>query len=175
MASLLRTRARPKASLLFPGYGDTTKERGKLDAFRLPPVEDCLDDVRRETGERQEPADVGVRHALLSGEVGDRLGVAGSFASAARRFHSARASAVRCLGMAGKARVGRGLAFGSRRLPGLPTRLLLPSASGCVPSSSTTVGYSLFLISRVRRKMFPFRGHPRGIDPPVHAVEAIEI
>lgn len=105
MASLLRTRARPKSSLLFPGYEDTTKERGKLDAFRLPPVEDCLDDVRRETSERQEPADVGVRHALLSGKVGDRLGIAGSFASA-----------VRCLGMAGKARVGRGLVFGSRGL-----------------------------------------------------------
>ena len=41
--------------------------------LRLPAVEDRLDNVWRQAGERQEPADVGVRDALLLGQVGDRL------------------------------------------------------------------------------------------------------
>ena len=40
----------------------------------LSAVEDGFDDIRREAGERQQPADVGVRHALLGGEVGDGPG-----------------------------------------------------------------------------------------------------
>ena len=39
-----------------------------LSPFRLPPVEDCFNDVGREAGERKEPADVGDRHVLLLNE-----------------------------------------------------------------------------------------------------------
>jgi hypothetical protein len=40
--------------------------------LRLPPVEDRLDEVGREAGERQQAADVGEGDALVLGEVGDR-------------------------------------------------------------------------------------------------------
>jgi hypothetical protein len=44
--------------------------------LRLPPVQDRLHDVGRQAGEREEPADVGVRDALLLRKVGDRLRLA---------------------------------------------------------------------------------------------------
>jgi hypothetical protein len=47
----------------------------KPEALRLPPIEDLLHDFRREAGERQQPADVGVGDALLLRKVGDRLGL----------------------------------------------------------------------------------------------------
>src|ERR687891_2773830 len=54
-------------------HADLAEDEIRFSPFRLAPVEDCLDDVGRQAGERQEPADVGVRDALLLGQVGDRL------------------------------------------------------------------------------------------------------
>ena len=53
------------ASLLIPVKRDSSKQLGQDNALRLPPIEDRLDHVRGEAGERQEPADVSVRHAFL--------------------------------------------------------------------------------------------------------------
>jgi hypothetical protein len=41
--------------------------------LRLPPVENRLDEVRRQACERQKPADEGDRDALVLGEIGDRV------------------------------------------------------------------------------------------------------
>jgi Integrase core domain/leucine-zipper of insertion element IS481 len=41
--------------------------------LRLPPVQDRLHNVRRQAGERQDPADIRIRHSLLLRKVGDRL------------------------------------------------------------------------------------------------------
>ena len=65
-------RAKPMALLLIPVKRDSSKQLGQDNALRLPPIEDRLDHVRGEAGERQEPADVSVRHAFLGSEVGDR-------------------------------------------------------------------------------------------------------
>jgi hypothetical protein len=51
-------------SLFIPRERDRAKHLGKAEALRLPPVEDCLYDIRRQAGERQEPADEGDRHPL---------------------------------------------------------------------------------------------------------------
>ena len=49
------------------------KQLNQPQPLRLAPVQDRFHNVGRQAGERQEPTDVGHRHALLLGEVGDRL------------------------------------------------------------------------------------------------------
>ena len=49
------------------------KHLSQPQPLRLPPIEDGLHNVRRQAGERQEPADVGVRDAVLLRKVGDGL------------------------------------------------------------------------------------------------------
>ena len=63
----------PGAPLLLPRKRPIPQHLSQPQPLRLPPVQDRLHDVRRQAGERQEPADVGVRHALLLRKVGDRL------------------------------------------------------------------------------------------------------
>jgi hypothetical protein len=60
-------------SLFLPRHRPVPQHLGQPQPLRLPPVKDRLHDIRRETGEREEPADVGVRDSLLLGEIGDRL------------------------------------------------------------------------------------------------------
>jgi hypothetical protein len=61
------------ASLLLPLHRPIPQHLGKPESLRLPSVQDRFHDVRRETGERQKPADIGVRDALLLRKVGDRV------------------------------------------------------------------------------------------------------
>ena len=51
---------------------DAPKSLCQLHSLGLPAIKDRLDEVRRQAGERKDPADVGVRYALLGGEVSDR-------------------------------------------------------------------------------------------------------
>jgi hypothetical protein len=51
-------REAPGAALLLPTQRSVPQHLGEPEPLRLPPVEDRLDDVRREAGERQKPADV---------------------------------------------------------------------------------------------------------------------
>ena len=62
----------PRRSLFIPQVRDRAKDLGKPQPLRLPPVEDRLDDVRRQETRRKQPADIGVRDALLLRKVGDR-------------------------------------------------------------------------------------------------------
>ena len=52
-------------SLLLPAQRPVPHHLAQLQPLRLAPVEDRLDDIRRRVGERQEPADVRIRHALV--------------------------------------------------------------------------------------------------------------
>jgi hypothetical protein len=63
----------PTAPVLIPIQRPVPKHLSQPQPLRLPPVEDGLDDVRREAGERQESADVGVGDTLLLRKVGDRF------------------------------------------------------------------------------------------------------
>ena len=65
----------PTCSLLTPIQRSVPQHLGEPEPLRLLPVKDRLDDIRRQACQRQEPADVGVRDALLLREVGDRLGL----------------------------------------------------------------------------------------------------
>ena len=69
-------RGTPGAALLLPNQRPIPQHLGQPQPLRLPSVQDRLDDLRRKTGERQEPAAVGVRYALLLRKGGDRLGSA---------------------------------------------------------------------------------------------------
>jgi hypothetical protein len=72
---------KPQASPLgVPGKRSIPEHIGKPQLLRLPSVEDRFDDVQREAGKRQDPADVGVRDALLLRKVGDRLSQQSRFA-----------------------------------------------------------------------------------------------
>jgi hypothetical protein len=75
LASLLGTRVRPKAPLLLPGEVNIAEQIGEPEPFRLPSIEDRLDDVRRQACEQQQPANISVRDILLGSEVGDRPGL----------------------------------------------------------------------------------------------------
>lgn len=55
--------------VLLPRGRNTAKKNGKPLPLRLPAIQNSLDDVRCKAREGQEPADVGVRDALLSGDV----------------------------------------------------------------------------------------------------------
>ena len=81
----------PKDSLLLPVQRPIPQHLGQPQPLRLPPIEDRFHDVRRQAGERQEPADIGVRDALLLRKVGDRLGLT---ALDRRRQRCARTSAL---------------------------------------------------------------------------------
>jgi hypothetical protein len=63
----------PGLHLGVPGKRSIPEHIGKPQLLRLPSIEDRFHDVRRQAGERQEPADVSVRDALLLRKVGDRL------------------------------------------------------------------------------------------------------
>jgi hypothetical protein len=65
--------AKPNVSLLLPDQRPVPEHLSQPQPLRLPPVEHYLDDIRREAGHREQTADIGVRHALLLREVGDRL------------------------------------------------------------------------------------------------------
>jgi hypothetical protein len=65
----------PGLPLGVPGKRFIPEHVGKPQHIRLPPVQDRLDDVRREAGERQEPAHVGVGYALLLSQIGERAGL----------------------------------------------------------------------------------------------------
>jgi hypothetical protein len=65
----------PAHPLLIPGQRPVPQHLSKPQPLRLTSVEDRLNDVWREAGERQEPADIGVRDALLLCKVGDRSGL----------------------------------------------------------------------------------------------------
>jgi hypothetical protein len=57
-------RTADEASLLIPR--EVTKHLSKSESLRLPPVRDCFHNVGRQAGERQQPADVGVRDTSCS-------------------------------------------------------------------------------------------------------------
>jgi hypothetical protein len=63
----------PGLPLGVPGKRFIPEHIGKPQPLRLPAVEDRLHDVGRQAGQREQPAHVGVRDALLLREVGDRL------------------------------------------------------------------------------------------------------
>jgi hypothetical protein len=63
----------PFPSLLTPVQRPVPQHFSEPEPLRLSPTEERLDDVWCEAGERQEPADVGVRDALLLRKFGDRL------------------------------------------------------------------------------------------------------
>ena len=73
LSSFVSIAEAPGLPLGVPGKRPIPEHLGQPQPLRLPPVEDRLDNVRRQAGERQEPADVGVRDALLLRKVGDRL------------------------------------------------------------------------------------------------------
>ena len=56
----------------FHTTGPFPSSPASLSPFGCRPSRDRLDDVRREAGEREEPADEGDGHALVLGEAGDR-------------------------------------------------------------------------------------------------------
>ena len=65
---------KPQASLwALHTSGPFPSTSASLKPLRLPPVQDRFHNVGRQAGERQEPADVGVRDTLLLRKVGDRL------------------------------------------------------------------------------------------------------
>ena len=61
--------------MLIPSQRPIPQHLSQPEPLRLPAVENRLDDIRREAGERQEPTDVGDCHILLLGQVGDRAGL----------------------------------------------------------------------------------------------------
>jgi hypothetical protein len=63
----------PTCSLFIPIQRPIAQHLSQPESLRLSPIEERLDNVRRQTGQRQKPADVGVRDALLLRKVGDRL------------------------------------------------------------------------------------------------------
>jgi hypothetical protein len=63
----------PGASLPTPVERPIPQHLRQPEPLGLPSVQDPLHNVRRDAGQRQEPADVGVRDALLRREIGDRL------------------------------------------------------------------------------------------------------
>jgi hypothetical protein len=65
----------PNVSLLLPAHRPISQHLSQPQPFRLPSIEDRFHDVGRQASERHEPADIGVRHALLLRKVGDRLGL----------------------------------------------------------------------------------------------------
>jgi hypothetical protein len=65
----------PNASLFLPRQRPISQHLRQPQPLGLPPVQDPFHDVRRKASERQEPAYVGVRDALLLSKVGDRLGL----------------------------------------------------------------------------------------------------
>jgi hypothetical protein len=65
----------PNAALVIPGQRPVPKHLSKPQPLGLSPVQDRLDDVRRQAREREQPTDVGVRDAFLLCEIGDRLGL----------------------------------------------------------------------------------------------------
>jgi hypothetical protein len=60
-------------SLLLPRDRPVPQYLGQPQFLRLPSIEDRLDEFGCQARERQEPADIGVRHALLLRKIGDRL------------------------------------------------------------------------------------------------------
>ena len=62
----------PGASLLIPGQRPVPQHLGEPEPLRLPSVQDPLHDVGRQASERQEPADIRIRHAFLLRKIGDR-------------------------------------------------------------------------------------------------------
>jgi hypothetical protein len=62
--------------LLLPAHRPIPEQLRRPQPLRLPPIEDRLNDVGRQAREREQPADEGDRHALVLGEVGDRLRLA---------------------------------------------------------------------------------------------------
>jgi hypothetical protein len=65
-------RSEPPCSLFVPPAQVRAQHLDQLQPPPLPAVEDRLDEVGREAGQRQEPANIGVSHALVLCEVGDR-------------------------------------------------------------------------------------------------------
>jgi hypothetical protein len=63
----------PAKSLLIPPQRPVPQHFSEPHLLRLPPVQDCFNDVRRKTGQWKEPADVGVRDTFLLGQIGNRL------------------------------------------------------------------------------------------------------
>ena len=59
--------------LLLPHQRPVPEHLSQHQPLRLPPVENRLDEVRRQACERQKPADVGDGDILVLGEIGDRL------------------------------------------------------------------------------------------------------
>src|SRR5919106_1106628 len=74
MAILISSRLAKAESppLVLPTTWSIPQQLSQPQPLRLPSVKHRLDEVRRQAGERQEPADVGVRDALLLRQVGDR-------------------------------------------------------------------------------------------------------
>ena len=62
-------------ALLLPAERPVPEHLGQPQPLWLPPIEDRLDDIWRQAGEREETADVGVCDALLLRKVGDRPGL----------------------------------------------------------------------------------------------------
>jgi hypothetical protein len=63
----------PAQSLLIPHRRSVSQHLGQPQPLWLPPIQDRLHNVRRQAGEWEQTADIGIRHAVLLGEVGDRL------------------------------------------------------------------------------------------------------
>ena len=65
LSSFVSIAEAPGLPLGVPGKRSVPEHIGQPQALRLPPVQDRFHDVGRQAGEREETADVGVRHALM--------------------------------------------------------------------------------------------------------------
>src|SRR5919106_3512279 len=75
MAILISSRLAKAESppLVLPTTWSIPQHLSQPQPLRLPSVKHRLDEVRRQAGEREQPAHIGVRDALLLRKVGDRL------------------------------------------------------------------------------------------------------
>jgi hypothetical protein len=127
--------------------------------LRLPPVQDRFHNVGRQAGERQEPADIGVRDALLLRQVGDRSRVPAldppppAVRSNQRLDQGLVAACLPCR---------RGCPLG--RHDQLPAAAALQSHRDAEPGTMGRVGAAQGIFNRARRQRAPWR-RPDALGP----------